>query len=243
MSVDTPRIRMFAGPNGSGKTTVKNELPARLFGNYINPDDIEKSLRTAGTLDLNSFGLSITTEELRQFFAGSQFFRANGHAGIAEVIECRDGVLLLHGREIDSYFASVFSDFLRRKLVDVSKSFTFETVMSAPDKIELLADARRRGYRTYLYFVATEDPAINVERVNNRVATGGHSVPEAKIAARYRRSLGLLREAVQHTDRAYFFDTSGEATWYFAEITGGTELEMKSPEMPDWFRTAVWDKP
>jgi len=233
---------MFAGPNGSGKTTVKNELPARLFGNYINPDDIEKSLRATGQLDLKPFGLTITASALREFFAASEFLRANGHAGVAEAIDYRDGTLALNGRTIDSYFASVLSDFLRRSLLDESKSFTFETVMSAPDKVELLADARRRGYRTYLYFVATEDPAINVGRVNNRVASGGHSVPEAKIASRYYRSLGLLREAVRHSDRAYFFDTSGESTWHFAEITDGTEIDMKSDAMPDWFRSAVWDK-
>ena len=56
MSADAPRLRMFAGPNGSGKTTVKGELPDRLFGNYINPDDIEKTLRAGGALDLTSFG-------------------------------------------------------------------------------------------------------------------------------------------------------------------------------------------
>jgi predicted ABC-type ATPase len=176
---DTPRVRMFAGPNGSGKTTVKNELPTHLFKNYINPDDIEKSLRSAGSLDLNPFGLTITTQELREFFAASEFLRANGLDGVSDIIECRDGILTLNGSGIDSYFASVLSDFLRRKLLDSSKSFTFETVMSAPDKVELLSEARRRGYRTYLYFVATEDPAINVERVKNRVASGGHKVPES----------------------------------------------------------------
>ena len=243
MSADAPRIRMFAGPNGSGKTTVKNELPPYLFGNSINPDDIEKSLHETGQLDLNAFGLTITTAALREFFIASEFLRTNGHAGISDAIEYRDGVLSLDGRAIDSYFASVLSDFLRHILLDESKSFTFETVMSAPDKVELLVEARRRGYRTYLYFVATEDPAINVERVNNRVASGGHSVPEGKIVSRYHRSLGLLREAIRHTDRAYFFDTSGEATWYFAEITDGSEIDMKADAMSDWFRSAVWDKP
>ena len=234
---------MFAGPNGSGKTTVKNELPAHFFKNYINPDDIEKTLRTAGQLDLNAFGLTVGAEELRGFFATSEFLRANGLADISETIECHDGILIVHCAEIDSYFASVLSDFLRRKLLDEAKSFTFETVMSAPDKVALLAEAQRRGYRTYLYFVATEDPAINLERVSNRVASGGHSVPNAKIVSRYHRSLGLLRQAVRHSNRAYFFDTSGESTWYVAEITEGVEFDLKSSEMPLWFRSAVWDKP
>ncbi len=234
---------MFAGPNGSGKTTVKDELPARLFQNYINPDDIERTLKTVGAIDLNAFGVKTDTPELREFFAVSELLQANGLGGVSESIECWDGVVSVRGAAIDSYFASVLSDFLRRKLLDGSRSFAFETVMSAPDKIELLAEARKRGYRTYLYFVATEDPAINIERVKNRVATGGHNVPEEKIASRYRRTLGLLREAIRHTNRAYFFDTSTESTRYFAEITEGSKIDLKSSEMPSWFRSAVWDKP
>lgn len=44
MSSDPPRLRMFAGPNGSGKTTVKNGLQRQpqWFGIYINPDELEK---------------------------------------------------------------------------------------------------------------------------------------------------------------------------------------------------------
>ncbi len=60
-------------------------------------------------------------------------------------------------------------------------TFTFETVMSHPDKIELLHKAQQSGFRTYLYYVATEDPEINISRVENRVSSGGHPVPREKI--------------------------------------------------------------
>ena len=38
-----PRLRMFAGPNGSGKTTIKNGIsrPPDWFGIYVNPDELE----------------------------------------------------------------------------------------------------------------------------------------------------------------------------------------------------------
>ena len=54
MSDAIPRLRMFAGPNGSGKTTVKNTLgkPESWFGMYINPDDLEASIRHTGLLPL-----------------------------------------------------------------------------------------------------------------------------------------------------------------------------------------------
>ena len=116
--------------------------------------------------------------------------------------------------------------------------------MSSPDKVKLLEQAQQLGYRTYLYFIATDDPAINVSRVQNRVHLGGHPVPEDKIVSRYHRSLDLLMSAIQHTNRTYIFDNSGhnqERTW-LAEITDGRVLEIKTDRVPAWFTKAVLDK-
>jgi predicted ABC-type ATPase len=117
-------------------------------------------------------------------------------------------------------------------------------VMSSPDKVALLKQAQALGYRTYLYYIATEDPAINVARVQARVNLGGHDVPEDKIVSRYARSLDLLLEAVRYTNRAYLFDNSREGSerLWVAEITGGKELELKCDPMPLWFQKSVWEK-
>jgi predicted ABC-type ATPase len=138
----------------------------------------------------------------------------------------------------------VAADFLRRKLLEKRVSFSFETVMSSPDKVALLKQAQALGYRTYLYYIATEDPAINVARVKARVNLGGHDVPEDKIVSRYARSLNLLMEAVKHTNRAYLFDNSRQATdrLWGAEITDARELELKCDPMPRWFQKTVWEK-
>lgn len=113
--------------------------------------------------------------------------------------------------------------------------------MSALDKVEILQAGQQRGYRTYLYYIATEDPGINVQRVKNRVAEGGHDVPEAKIVSRYHRSLANLPQAIRYTNRAFFFDTSADEAWYFAEATDGITIELKSDEIPNWFQ-AIWDE-
>lgn len=242
MSGGPPRLRMFAGPNGSGKTTVKNGLPPTLFRLYINPDEIEQTIRATGELQVHQFGLTVETSELREWFTSSDFLKANRLEEAARVVEVREGVLSFRGLEINSYYASVLSDYLRRKLLAASNSFTFETVMSSPDKVEFLREAQRSGFRTYLYYVATENPEINVERVSHRVQGGGHSVPVEKVIARYERSLHLLRDAIRYANRAYFFDTSRDTAVYFAEITDGNEIDMKTEVVPNWFKTAVWDK-
>lgn len=116
--------------------------------------------------------------------------------------------------------------------------------MSHPDKVVFLKQAQAKGYRTYLYFVATDDPSIIVSRVKLRVSQGGHDVPENKIRSRYVRSLNLLWDAIRLSNRAYIFDNSkdgSDRTW-LAEVTNGNEFDIKSDMFPAWFQRAVWDK-
>lgn len=144
--------------------------------------------------------------------------------------------------EINSYFASVTADFIRRQLLLFGYSFSFETVMSSPDKIEFLLKARQQNYRTYLYYVATDDPEINISRVRRRVKTGRHDVPKNKIISRYYRSLDLLTEAVKHSNRAYIFDNSGKKSFLIAEVTNAETLEIKTTSLPLWCKKYLLDK-
>ncbi|WP_231990994.1 zeta toxin family protein [Pseudomonas sp. B10] len=124
-------------------------------------------------------------------------------------------------------------------------SFTFETVMSSADKVSLLAEASKSGYRVYVYYVATADPQINIARVAYRVSRGGHNVPAEKIEARYWRSLELLSEAILASNRAYIFDNSDEGSedlTQIAEITDGELIEIKSDTQPPWSKQFVLDK-
>jgi predicted ABC-type ATPase len=235
---------MFAGPNGSGKSTLNSVLPTERLGVYINPDDLEQEIRARQYLDLQLRGVTATVEEVSTFFRNSAFLQKEGLAPAAAQIGLRDQRITFAGIAMNAYLASVAADFLRQKLLAKKISFTLETVMSAPDKVALLEKAQRLGYRTYLYYIATDDPAINISRVRNRVKQGGHSVPEDKIASRYERSLHLLMAAIAHTNRAYIFDNSTQdkdRTW-LAEITDGRVLEMKTDLMPAWFKRAIWDK-
>lgn len=151
--------------------------------------------------------------------------------------------LIFKNININSYIASALVDFLRYHLLKKGISFTFETVMSHTSKVEFLQQAQQQGFRTYLYFVATTDPQINISRVRYRVKTGGHDVPQNKIIERYHRSLSLLIDAIGYSHRAYIFDNSSENdSDFLAEITNGTELEIKVDTVPLWFKQYVLDK-
>ena len=91
------------------------------------------------------------------------------------------------------------------------ESHSFETVMSHISHVEYMQKARANGYEVRLYFVATDRPEVNVLRVANRVAHGGHDVPEDRIVSRYFRSLGNLPNAIAASDVAMIFDNSQAA--------------------------------
>lgn len=242
MTKSIPRLRMFAGPNGSGKSTIKSVINPELLGVYINPDEIEIDVRNNQFLDLQTYSVTTTSEEILAFFVNSPLLVKASLNKEAKHLRFRDNKLFFYDVGVDSYFASVAADFIRKKLIGIKNSFSFETVMSSPDKIDLLRFSQEQGYRNYLYYVATEDPDINISRVRNRVNMGGHSVPEDKIVTRYKRSLDLLMQAVQLTHRAYIFDNSSHEHIWLAEITNGRSLEMKTNLLPIWFQKSLWDK-
>lgn len=213
-----------------------------LLGIYVNPDDIEKEIRDFDFLDLAAYSVSTNKEEILSFFKKSSLLERADCLEDAHSLRFNDDKLIFHEAGVNAYFASVAADFIRQKLMQSSKSFTFETVMSFPDKVELLEKAQSRVYRTYLYYVATENPEINISRVRYRVSLGGHPVPEEKIPSRYKRSLDLLYQAVKATHRAYIFDNSTHEHIWLAEITNGHTMEMKTDQMPAWFKHALWDK-
>jgi len=215
-----------------------------LLAVYLNPDDLERLVRQQGFLDLNAFGVSATEIEVLTFFRESAFHISSGFGDQARRLEFSEGRLEFRNTEINSYFASVLVDLLRQRLMAADCIFTLETVMSHLGKVALLKEAQLAGYRTYLYYIATDDPAINVSRVRARVRQGGHDVPEDRIENRYHRSLDLLIQAIRFSNRAFLFDNSGEnqSHSWLAEITDGKELEMKTSQVPAWLKRSVLDK-
>ena len=236
------RVRMIAGPNGSGKSTLKKGIEKRLIGTYINADEIEEEIRKSGFLDLSPYGVKTSNEEALNFFRNSSFLKQAGLIDETHNLRFSDNKLLFNNVKVNAYFASVAADFIRHQLLETCDVFTFETVMSSPDKIEFLKKAQKMGCQTYLYYVATEDPLINILRVKSRVINGGHPVPEDKIIARYHRSLDLLVSAVHATNRAYIFDNTLNELRWIAEITDGKKIELKTSEIPAWLQRVLGEK-
>lgn len=233
------RMRVFAGPNGSGKTTIFKGLLADNkvnLGVYVNADDIEKELTSAnGSLSFSQFNLVVNENELGDFFKLSRFSPVKrNEPNLWQKLTVKNNTLISSAHS-DSYLAADLAEFIRQKLLSNGLSFTYETVMSHQSKIDFLKKSIKEGYRVYLYYIATEDPEINNNRVNVRIAQQGHAVDPEVIKSRYYKSLGLLKQAVIHSSRAYIFDNSGTQAKLIAEVNEGADIQMNEvSEIPNW---------
>jgi predicted ABC-type ATPase len=67
--------------------------------------------------------------------------------------------------------------------------FGFETTLAGRGWVPLLHGLRRQGYRLNLFFLWLPSPELAVNRVQERVRAGGHSVPEDVVRRRFARGI------------------------------------------------------
>lgn len=235
------RLRLIAGPNGSGKSSIfdlikefKEKQKVIHTGPFVNSDLIEKEFKENKAIDLKRFGIESPPASLiSDYLKISTFKDPYDPKVIAELVILENGFLKLKADRSSPLIGMIVSDLIREFLLSKGISFTMETVFSHPDKLELIRKAIDKQYKVYLYFVSTEDPLINVKRVEGRVAAGGHDVPHKKIIERYERTMNNLYEAVKLSYRAYIFDNSGKTTVKIAEKDKDGTLYLEE-SVPEW---------
>ena len=241
MSNHVKRLRIFAGPNGLGKSTLYNYLvQIKAFHSYyhINPDIIAKDL--AISLNLDNWPVEFSYDEIKRFLDASPF-QSKVDFSLSELIACEERRVTLKDPSFNdvSYLAAALADFLRVKMMRSYSSFSFESVFSHVSKLQELEEAKKKHFKIYLYFITTSDPSINLQRVENRVGSGGHGVPEDKIRSRYFRTMGNLYAAFMLADRAYMFDNSNQnmngSFNFFAEKNGKRIVFSDRFSVPQWF--------
>ncbi len=137
--------------------------------------------------------------------------------------------------EAKSYEAARLADQARATLIEHGHPFITETVFSHPSKLELIDQATTRGFRVVLHVVMVPED-VAVRRVRSRVLSGGHSVPDDKIRARYQRVWPLLAAAVDRSRQAFVYDNSDEQTVLIAEFEQGIAT---SATWPSWTPAAI----
>lgn len=106
--------------------------------------------------------------------------------------------------------AALYCEQWRERCLANGESLIFETVMSAPDKIDFIRRVKQAGYFVRIFFISTANPTINAARIARRVMKGGHDVPIPKIISRYIKSIANCAEIAPEVDRLYVYDNSLE---------------------------------
>lgn len=116
------------------------------------------------------------------------------------------------------------------------ESFAVETTLAGKHYLQMMLDARVRGFEVVLVYIGTESVEINLARIKNRVLAGGHDVPESDVRRRYQRSFKSLVTAIERADHIILFDNSTEDGYRLVAVLG--------PSGNKWFKpTPHWANP
>jgi predicted ABC-type ATPase len=72
------------------------------------------------------------------------------------------------------------------------ESFAFETTLSGTHYLQRIQEWKNLGYIIKLWFIALSSPELAISRVAERVAQGGHNIPEEVIRRRYKAGVENL---------------------------------------------------
>jgi predicted ABC-type ATPase len=98
---------------------------------------------------------------------------------------------------------------LMEEKVKEGQSFAFETTLSGRSYIRHIQVWRRRGYYIKLVFLSLPSADLAIARVHNRVAQGGHRIPDEVIRRRFHSGLINFRQTYRSlVDSWILYDNS-----------------------------------
>lgn len=104
------------------------------------------------------------------------------------------------------------------QLVAAGRSFAFETTCAGHRQAKLLRSCRAAGYRVTFVFLWLPSAQGAIARVAQRVARGGHHIPDDVVVRRYAAGLYNMRHAfLPLADVAFVYDSSGPSPLLIAE--------------------------
>ncbi len=136
------------------------------------------------------------------------------------------------------YDAAMLAEQRREELLRDRKSFVAETVFSHESKVNLLRRASRADYIEVLHVIIVPED-LAVARVEDRVANGGHDVPEDKIRSRHQRLWSHLAEAIGIADEAHVYDNTSATRPFKPVALYRTGTLARQPRWPTWAPTEL----
>ncbi len=113
-----------------------------------------------------------------------------------------------------------------------SKSFCLESTLSGNLILKQMTQAKNTGYQVRLIFMALPTPEDHIQRIAQRVARGGHGIPDEDVMRRYTRALNHLPKAVHFADHVNIY-TNRQGCELVLRLEHGKVI-VRHQDCPPW---------
>lgn len=120
-----------------------------------------------------------------------------------------------------------------KELSDRGESFSWETNLAKQSNYKLFQGYQEKGYRLDVTYVNLQTVELCKNRVAQRVAAGGHAIPEKQIEERYAAGLALIKQNYKVPDRLELVDNSGKEHRTVLILEKGKIIEAAA-QLPQW---------
>lgn len=146
--------------------------------------------------------------------------------------------------ELGGYTQSNFikaEEIYRRRigeLITNSQDFMIESNLAKDSEYGWIERMKQKGFDVVLYYLCTDYPdEVHVKRVQERVAEGGHDVPENIVHHRYRMSLLYLKSKLHLFKEVFLIDNEDTAI-EMATLQHG-QIIHKKENAPHWVQDTL----
>lgn len=114
-----------------------------------------------------------------------------------------------------------------------------ETTLAGTWHLSRLDIARQLGYERELLYLTVPTVELSIARVADRVARGGHNVPEPDIRRRFQRSHEHLSETIAHVDFTAIFNAEHREYQQCVLQLRGRQPIWVHRDLPQWIQDAT----
>ena len=133
----------------------------------------------------------------------------------------------------EALYRERIGDLLRHK-----RDFMIESNLARDSEYNWIEKMKQSGYDIVLYYLCTDYPDdVHVKRVKERVAEGGHDVPDNIVHHRYKMSLLYLKTNLHLFTEAHLIDN--EETAKVSAVLHKGKIVLKNTPVPDWVQQTL----
>lgn len=123
---------------------------------------------------------------------------------------------------------------LFHQALDSRISFSMESTLSGKSALNRIQAAKKAGFYVILNYIGLAAPELNIRRMQERVASGGHWIDPDLIRKRYVVSLNNLHTALVFADESFIFDNS--SVYPQLQLWLSQKRYLKQPQLADWVK-------